>query len=109
METALTLVLLFPLAGVFFGLIFGRRLPEKVVGWVASLAVGAAFVSAIVSFTGLQASGEHGLRVVLYEWIGAGAVSIDAALWLDPLSSVMILMANLPFMVVSRRLPVNMS
>ncbi len=91
MDTALTLVLLFPLIGVFFGLAFGRRLPERVVGWVASLLIGAAFVAAAVSFFGLQAAGAHGLRVVLYEWIGAGAVTIDAALWLDPLSAVMIL------------------
>ncbi len=91
METALTLVLLFPLAGVFFGLVFGRRLPEKVVGWIASLFIGAAFVCSVVSFFGLRASGHDSLRVVLYEWIGAGAVKIDAALWLDPLSAVMIL------------------
>jgi len=94
--TALKLVLLFPLIGVVFGLTFGRRLPEKVVGWISSLCVGAAFVSAVIAvsgFLGLE-HGEAGVSVVLFEWIATGPVHIDAALWLDQLSSVMILVVT---------------
>ena len=93
MATTLTMVLLFPLAGVMFGLTFGRRLPERAVGWTASLLIGGSFVAALVSFIQFLGLGPEagGLRVLLFEWIGAGRVHIDAALWLDSLSAVMIL------------------
>ncbi|MBD3165715.1 hypothetical protein GF324_03895, partial [bacterium] len=41
------LLILFPLIGVIINGIFGRFLPEKAVGWFASLLVGASFVVAI--------------------------------------------------------------
>jgi NADH-quinone oxidoreductase subunit L len=91
MATPLLLVLLLPLAGVLFGLAAGRRLPERVVGTVASAVVGGAFLAALVAVVGMRAAGSEGVRVVLFEWISAGAVRIDAALWLDALSAVMIL------------------
>lgn len=96
MTTALKLVLLFPLLGVVLGLTLGRRLPEKVMGWVSSLCIGAALVSAIVAVTGFLGleHGEAGVSVVLFEWIKAGPVHIDAALWLDQLSSVMLLVVT---------------
>lgn len=96
MESALTLVLVLPLAGVFFGLLLGRRMPERVVGWIASLLVGSAFVSALLAVRGLTAAHPDagGLRVVLFEWMRAGGFGVDAALWLDPLSGVMILMVT---------------
>ncbi len=93
MGVALTLVLLLPLFGVAFGLLFGRRLPEKAVGWVSSLSIGGAFAAALVAvlnWTAISAEGT-GIRVALFEWIATGSVRIDAALWLDSLSSVMIL------------------
>lgn len=93
MRISTTLVLLFPLAGVIFGLLLGRKLPERLVGWIASLMVGASFVAAVISFTGFIGLGPdaEGVKILLFEWISAGRVSIDAALWLDSLSSVMIL------------------
>jgi len=94
--TALKLVLLFPLIGVVFGLSFGRRLPEKVVGWISSLCIGAAFVSALIAVTGFIGLGADGVGVSvrLFEWISTGPVHIDATLWLDQLSSVMILVVT---------------
>jgi NADH-quinone oxidoreductase subunit L len=91
MESALRLVLLLPLAGVVFGLVLGRRLPERVVGGVASAVVGGAFVAALVAALGLRGFEGEGLRVVLFEWMATGPVQIEAALWLDALSAVMIL------------------
>ncbi len=94
MTTALKLVLLFPLIGVVFGLSFGRRLPEKVVGWISSLCIGAAFVSALVAVTGFLGQDEAGVRVLLFEWISTGPVHIDVSLWLDQLTSVMVLVVT---------------
>ena len=93
MGSALTLVLLLPLLGVLFGLLFGRKLPEKVVGWISSLFIGGAFVAALVAVIKWSAASVEGtgIRVALFEWIATGSVQIDAALWLDALSSVMIL------------------
>ena len=94
MDTALKLVLLLPLAGVLFGLLLGRRLGEKAMGWIASLLVGGAFLSALVAVLGLVSAGLEpgdGVRVLLFSWIEAGPVAIDAALRLDPLSAAMIL------------------
>lgn len=102
MAPALTMVLLFPLIGVLFGLTFGRRLPERVLGWTASLLVGAAFLSAVVAVLAWQRMGLEGagVRVILFEWIRVGAVRIEAALWLDALSTVMILtVAGVSFLI----------
>ncbi len=41
------LLILFPLIGVIINGFFGRKLPEKVVGWLASLLIGASFVVAL--------------------------------------------------------------
>ncbi len=93
MGPALTLVLLLPLVGVLFGLTFGRRLHEKLLGWTASLLVGGAFAAAVTAvfiWMGMDLDGA-GVRLVLFEWIRAGAVHIEAALLLDALSAVMIL------------------
>ncbi|MCK4773063.1 MAG: NADH-quinone oxidoreductase subunit L, partial [Candidatus Latescibacteria bacterium] len=93
MAASLTLVLLLPLVGVIFGLVFGRRLSERAVGWTASLLVGGSFIAALISFIGFVGLGPEaeGVRVLLFEWISAGTIHIDAALWLDSLSAVMIL------------------
>jgi NADH-quinone oxidoreductase subunit L len=93
MAASLTLVLLLPLVGVIFGLVFGRRFSERAVGWTASLLVGGSFIAALISFIGFVGLGPEaeGVRVLLFEWISAGTIHIDAALWLDSLSAVMIL------------------
>ncbi|HKN88783.1 MAG TPA: NADH-quinone oxidoreductase subunit L, partial [Acidimicrobiia bacterium] len=68
----------FPLAG-FVILFLGRRyLKEPLAGWIATLMVVGAFVSAVVVFSGLHSLDEEQRQVVLkgVEWIRAGGFSV---------------------------------
>src|SRR5438067_3139011 len=83
----------FPLAG-FLILFLGRRyLKEPLSGWIATLMMVGAFVSAVVVFTGLHSLDEEKRQVVLkgVEWIRAGGFSVRFNLLVDPLSVTMVL------------------
>ncbi|MEE9274046.1 MAG: proton-conducting transporter membrane subunit, partial [bacterium] len=93
---ALTLILLFPLAGLAVNLLFGWRRGEKFAGWTASAAMGAAFAAAAGAFFRLLSLPPEGrlLRVELFEWIPIGSFQVKAGFMLDPLSSVMALVVT---------------
>ena len=80
-----------PLAGFLFNLAFGRRLPKGVVGAVACASVGAAFLVALAMFVRLMGlpPAERALTDVVWTWITVGTFTVDMALYLDPLSSLM--------------------
>ncbi|HEX7880240.1 MAG TPA: NADH-quinone oxidoreductase subunit L [Candidatus Eisenbacteria bacterium] len=82
-----------PLLGFLINGIFQKWLNEKSAGLIASAAVGAAFVLAVVSFFGLMSlPADH--RVVhhtISSWIEAGRFNAPLAFLLDPLSMVMVL------------------
>ena len=82
-----------PLAGFLINGIFQKWLNEKSAGLIASAAVGAAFVLAVISFFGLMSlPADH--RVVhhtITSWIEAGRFNAPLAFLLDPLSMVMVL------------------
>src|SRR5258705_9697419 len=83
----------FPLAGVVI-LFLGRRyIKEPLAGWIATLMMVAAFVTALVVFSGLRSLHEEERQVVLrgFEWIKAGGLSVPAGLLVDPLSLTMVL------------------
>jgi NADH-quinone oxidoreductase subunit L len=83
----------FPLAGVVI-LFLGRRyIKEPLAGWIATLMMVAAFVTALVVFSGLRSLHEEERQVVLrgFEWIKAGGFSVRAGLLVDPLSLTMVL------------------
>ncbi|HVC34323.1 MAG TPA: NADH-quinone oxidoreductase subunit L [Chloroflexota bacterium] len=89
------LVLLFPLIGFVWCLLFGRLWP-RLSGWIASLTIGLAFVAAVSVLIGLLAL-EPGDRIrigTLYTWIGSGSVSVPLGILVDPLSTVMILVVT---------------
>ncbi len=89
------LALLFPLLGFLWCVAFGRLWP-RLTGWVASLAIGLAFVAAVSVFSGvLGLAPNDRIRVGdLYPWIGSGAVAIPLGVYLDPLSTVMLLVVT---------------
>ncbi|MEY2418077.1 MAG: NADH-quinone oxidoreductase subunit, partial [Actinomycetota bacterium] len=93
MIDAAVLIPLFPLVGFATLLVFGKRLGDPLSGWIATTAMGGAFLSACVTFAGLlDRSGEHRHHVQrLFEWIHVGALKVDAALLVDPLSITMAL------------------
>jgi NADH-quinone oxidoreductase subunit L len=88
-------VLLFPLVGFAWCVLFGRVWP-RLSGWVATLAIGVSFVFAISTFLGLLSlAPTDRLRVGdLYTWIGSGTVAIPLNIYVDPLAAVMILIVT---------------
>lgn len=87
------LVVFLPLLGLLINLLIGRRTSERVVGSIASLAVGLAFGVAILQFLALQAEPE-GARVPIAEWIRIGSLDTPWALKVDSLSVTMMLMVT---------------
>jgi len=89
MDTLVTLVVLAPLAGFVFLLLFGRRLAEPLAGYVGSATVVASFLLAAAAAVDFFTGEGHGTTITLFEWIPS--LGIDAALLWDPLSAVMTL------------------
>lgn len=83
-----------PLTGLLINLIFGRQWSEKVVGTVASLASGAAFVvSALLAYSVSINHGEA-VRWRLAEWIHVGTLNLDWTFRIDSLSTTMMLVVS---------------
>ncbi len=87
------LVVFLPLLGLAVNILLGRRWTERVVGTVASAAVGLAFVVSLLQFVALQAQPE-GARVVLADWISIGQLHVPWAVRVDTLSVTMMLMVT---------------
>jgi NADH-quinone oxidoreductase subunit L len=95
--TTLTLTLLFPLLGFLYCALVGWRLPDKrPSGLIASLAVGASFVTALLVFLGLAGVPEADrlVDVVLSPWINAGRFSAPLGFLVDPISALMIVVVT---------------
>jgi NADH-quinone oxidoreductase subunit L len=98
--TLLTILpILFPLFGLLINAAFGKRMSEKAIGAVASLAVIASFVVSVVLFAqlgGLPAEGTE--RVVSIDlgipWIQAANLRVPFGVLIDPLSVTMMLIVT---------------
>ena len=87
------LIVFFPVIGLLINIIFGGRMGEKVVGTIASLAAGAAFVvSALLAYS--LAMHPETVIVPFAEWIHIGALQIDWAFRVDTLSVTMMLVVS---------------
>ncbi|HLF74856.1 MAG TPA: NADH-quinone oxidoreductase subunit L [Anaerolineales bacterium] len=83
-----------PVIGLLFNAIFGRYFSERVVGTVASLASGAAFVvSVLLAYSVFVNHGEV-VRVFLAEWIYIGSLRLDWTFRIDSLSTTMMLVVS---------------
>ena len=93
MLDAAVLIPMFPLAGFVTLVVLGRRLGDPGAGWVATAAMGGAFLSACVTFAGLlELDGHHRHHVqTLFTWLDVGSFKAEAALLVDPLSITMAL------------------
>ena len=82
-----------PLAGFLITGLFQKWLNEKSAGLIASAAVGAAFVLAVISFLGLLSmpADQRVVHHTISSWIEAGRFNAPLAFLLDPLSMVMVL------------------
>ena len=86
-------LLLLPLAGMLINTIAGKKLGEKGIGLVASLASGATFVVALI-LTAALSSHPEAVRVPLFTWISVGDLDITWTIRIDTLSTVMMLVVS---------------
>jgi NADH-quinone oxidoreductase subunit L len=86
-------IIVLPLLGLTINWALGRRFGERAVGAVASGAVAASFVVAVLQFIALQSHPE-GANVPVVEWIRIGTLDISWSLKIDTLSVTMMLMVT---------------
>ena len=76
------LLFAFPAAGALIILLLGPRLPMKVVGWVASLAVLGAFALPSASFSASAACRrKNAVTITYWQWMTVGNFNVAAAIW----------------------------
>jgi len=82
-----------PLAGFLVLVVLGRRAGDPGAGWIATTAIGAAFLCAVGAFVQLLGEGQEARSVSkpIFTWIKAGGFEVKAGLLLDPLSITMAL------------------
>jgi len=90
---AVWLIPALPLAGFLTLVVAGRKLGEPWAGWLATSAIGGAFVVAVVMFAELLTlDGEERRHVSkLFTWVPVNGFSVDVAFLVDPLSITMAL------------------
>ena len=88
MKLYLTLILLLPLLGGVVNAVIGRKLPRRIAESLACAVVWGAFGCALPAFAIYRSP----LRVELGSWLAAFDFQAPIALYLDPLSLVMVLM-----------------
>jgi NADH-quinone oxidoreductase subunit L len=91
----LWLLPLLPLAGFVVNVLFGQRL-RRLAGWIATLAVAAAFAVAVAAFLELLSHEAEARTQVLrgYAWFTSGDLRVAFDLRWDPLSAVMALIVT---------------
>lgn len=87
-------VVFFPVLGLLFNVIFGRRVSEKVSGGVASFASGMTFVVMLLLGYSLIGNPE-GAVVPLLDWIHIGNLQVSWAFQVDTLSVTMMFVVSL--------------
>ncbi len=96
-SSLLVLLIALPLLGFLFNGLTGRKLKsDKLAHTVGIAAVAIPAVLAWVLFFQLAGLDEHdrALEQTLFSWIHVGSFQVDFALWLDPLSAVMLLIVT---------------
>ena len=87
-------IVFFPVIGLLLNIIIGGKLPERAVGWLASLAAFASFVVSVLLAYSVYANGGHGHSVFLAQWIHVGTLSLDWTFRVDSLSTTMMLVVS---------------
>jgi NADH-quinone oxidoreductase subunit L len=95
-ETLLWIVLFAPAAGAVLNGFFGARWGKGPVSWIACGAVGVSFIAgaAAVYQLAMVPAAMRSVQTVLYGWIGAGDLTTQIGLLLDPISALMILVVS---------------
>ena len=93
LAVAVPFVVFFPVIGLLLNILFGGRLGEKAIGWLASLASGLAFGVAVLLGISLASSPE-GITVPFLDWINIGSLQLHWAFRVDTLSVTMMLVVG---------------
>jgi len=83
-----------PVIGLLINLIFGKQFSEKMVGTVASLASGTAFVVSVLLAYSVSLNHGEVVRWKLAEWIHVGTLHLDWTFRVDSLSTTMMLVVS---------------
>jgi len=83
-----------PVIGLLVNLSFGKRFSENVIGAVASLASGTAFVVSVLLAYSVSQNHGAAVSVPLAEWIHIGALKLDWTFRVDSLSTTMMLVVS---------------
>lgn len=83
-----------PVIGLLINAVFGRYFSEKMVGTVASLASGAAFVVSVLLAYSVAINHGHSVSVPFAEWIHIGDLKLDWTFRVDSLSATMMLVVS---------------
>ncbi|MBE0672795.1 MAG: NADH-quinone oxidoreductase subunit L [Anaerolineales bacterium] len=83
-----------PITGLLINAIFGRYFSEKVVGTVASLASGAAFIVSVLLAYSVSLNHGEVVRWQLAQWIHVGTLQLDWTFRMDSLSATMMLVVS---------------
>ncbi|MCS7056983.1 MAG: NADH-quinone oxidoreductase subunit L [Thermoflexales bacterium] len=94
MELFILSPILFPLLGLLINAAFGRRMSERAIGGVATLAAAASFAVCLAMFGQLTASEEARLTATIAPWISAGALNVSFGFLVDRLSIVIMLIVT---------------
>jgi len=84
----------FPFIGLLINIIFGGRFSERVIGTIASLASGAAFVVSVLLAWSLAAGHGEAVSVPFAQWIHIGGLELDWTFRVDSLSTTMMLVVS---------------
>jgi NADH-quinone oxidoreductase subunit L len=83
----------FPVLGLLINIIFGGRFSEKIIGTVASLASGLAFVvSVLLAYS--VAQHPEAVQIFLAQWMHIGNLQLDWTFRVDSLSATMMLVVS---------------
>ncbi len=90
------IVLLAPLAGALLIAFTSQVLPQKLHGYLGTLAIAVSFAASVLAFFELEALGEEErqVRTVAYDYAAASGIDAQLSLLVDPLSVLMILVVS---------------
>jgi NADH-quinone oxidoreductase subunit L len=96
MQTTAWLIVVLPLVGTLINGLGYRALPARAVGAIGTLAIGAAFVCAVLTFISLQGRDEDARQVAYTAWDYAVTVGVNGTVTMlvDPLSIFMALVVT---------------
>jgi NADH-quinone oxidoreductase subunit L len=87
-------IVFFPVIGLSLNILFGGRLSEKGIGWLASAASGASFVVSVLLAYTLWVNHGEAHSIFLAEWIHIGTLQLDWTFRVDTLSTTMMLVVS---------------